>query len=179
LRVHQPCIERVVVPDEISRREIRRIVVTVGLAGSAANDFEQGRPVPRRDFIGEPSVSRRRLRLAGTKTTPNNSSRQLLQITKCMFPLGQGNCRIRPHDSFCQPKPTFEQRLAQEAHRVKERAKTLPQGKERELLSPHQTSSGRHTNYRPLRILIRTSPPEPLLARSIRQRRKGKGWAVR
>ena len=34
-----------------------------------------------------------------------------------------------------QPKPTFEQRLAQEAHRVKERAKTLPQGKERELLS--------------------------------------------
>jgi hypothetical protein len=34
-----------------------------------------------------------------------------------------------------QPKPTIEQRLAQEAHRVKERAKTLPQGKERELLS--------------------------------------------
>ena len=34
-----------------------------------------------------------------------------------------------------QPKPTYEQRLAQEAHRVKERAKTLPQGKERELLS--------------------------------------------
>jgi hypothetical protein len=34
-----------------------------------------------------------------------------------------------------QPKPTFEHRLAQEAHRVKERAKTLPQGKERELLS--------------------------------------------
>jgi hypothetical protein len=34
-----------------------------------------------------------------------------------------------------QPKPTFEQRLTQEAHRVKERAKTLPQGKERELLS--------------------------------------------
>jgi hypothetical protein len=31
-------------------------------------------------------------------------------------------------------KPTFEQRLAQEANRVKERAKTLPQGKERELL---------------------------------------------
>jgi hypothetical protein len=31
-------------------------------------------------------------------------------------------------------KPTFEQRLAQEAYRVKERAKTLPQGKERELL---------------------------------------------
>jgi hypothetical protein len=39
--------------------------------------------------------------------------------------------RIQPN----QPKPTFEQRLAQEAHRVKERAKTLPQGKERELLS--------------------------------------------
>jgi hypothetical protein len=36
---------------------------------------------------------------------------------------------------FNQPKPTFEQRLTQEAHRVKERAKTLPQGKERELLS--------------------------------------------
>jgi hypothetical protein len=34
-----------------------------------------------------------------------------------------------------QPKPTFEQRLAQQAHRVKERAKTLPHGKERELLS--------------------------------------------
>ena len=34
-----------------------------------------------------------------------------------------------------QPKPSFEQRLAQEAHRVKERAETLPQGKERELLS--------------------------------------------
>jgi hypothetical protein len=34
-----------------------------------------------------------------------------------------------------QPKPTFEQRLAQEAHRVKVRAKTLPHGKERELLS--------------------------------------------
>jgi hypothetical protein len=37
---------------------------------------------------------------------------------------------------FNQPKPTtFGQRLAQEARRVKERAKTLPQGKERELLS--------------------------------------------
>jgi hypothetical protein len=34
-----------------------------------------------------------------------------------------------------QPKPTFEQRLAQEAHRVKERAKSLPEGKERERLS--------------------------------------------
>jgi hypothetical protein len=38
---------------------------------------------------------------------------------------------IRPN----QPKPAFEQRLAQEAGRVRERAKTLPQGKERELLS--------------------------------------------
>jgi hypothetical protein len=37
---------------------------------------------------------------------------------------------------FNQPKPTtFERRLAQEARSVKERAKTLPQGKERELLS--------------------------------------------
>jgi hypothetical protein len=34
-----------------------------------------------------------------------------------------------------QLKPTFKQRLAQEAHRVKERAKTLPEGRERELLS--------------------------------------------
>jgi hypothetical protein len=35
-----------------------------------------------------------------------------------------------------QPKkPTFEQRLAHEALRLKERVKTLPQGKERELLS--------------------------------------------
>jgi hypothetical protein len=40
---------------------------------------------------------------------------------------------LRPQPS--QPKATFEQRLAQEAHRVKERAKTLPEGKERELLS--------------------------------------------
>jgi hypothetical protein len=37
---------------------------------------------------------------------------------------------------FSQPKPTtFEQRSAQEARSVKERAKSLPQGKERELLS--------------------------------------------
>jgi hypothetical protein len=35
----------------------------------------------------------------------------------------------------CEPKLTFEQRLAQEANRVKERATTLPQVKERELLS--------------------------------------------
>ena len=33
-----------------------------------------------------------------------------------------------------KPKPSFEQRLAQEAHHVRERAKTLPHGKERELL---------------------------------------------
>jgi hypothetical protein len=44
-----------------------------------------------------------------------------------------------------QPKPTFEQRLAQEAHRIKELAKTLPHGKERELLS------SRPGNSRPLR----------------------------
>lgn len=42
------------------------------------------------------------------------------------------------------PKPTFEQRLAQEAHRANERAKTLPHGKERELPS-------RPGNSRPLR----------------------------
>ena len=34
-----------------------------------------------------------------------------------------------------QPKATFEQRLAQEALRVKEQIKSLPQGRERELLS--------------------------------------------
>ena len=34
-----------------------------------------------------------------------------------------------------QPKPSFEQCLVQEAHRLKERAETLPHGKERELLS--------------------------------------------
>ena len=39
--------------------------------------------------------------------------------------------RTRPN----QPKPSFEQRLAQEAHRLTERAETLPHGKERELLS--------------------------------------------
>jgi hypothetical protein len=39
--------------------------------------------------------------------------------------------RTRPN----QPKPTFKQRMAQEAHRVKERAETLPPGEERELLS--------------------------------------------
>jgi hypothetical protein len=39
--------------------------------------------------------------------------------------------RARPN----QPKRPFGQRLAQEAHRLKEQAKTLPLGKERELLS--------------------------------------------
>jgi hypothetical protein len=39
--------------------------------------------------------------------------------------------RTRPN----QTKPTFEQRLTQEAHLVKERAETLPPGQERELLS--------------------------------------------
>ena len=39
--------------------------------------------------------------------------------------------RSRPN----QPKPPFDLRLAQEAHRLKERAETLPYGKERELLS--------------------------------------------
>jgi hypothetical protein len=47
-----------------------------------------------------------------------------------------------------QPKPTFEQHLAQEAHRVKERAKALPQGKERELLSreARQLETASHIN---------------------------------
>jgi hypothetical protein len=40
-----------------------------------------------------------------------------------------------PSNQPNQPKFTFEQRLAEEARRVKERAETLPQGKERELLS--------------------------------------------
>ena len=39
--------------------------------------------------------------------------------------------RTRPN----QPKPPFDRRLAQEAHSLTERAETLPQGKERELLS--------------------------------------------
>ncbi len=34
-----------------------------------------------------------------------------------------------------QPKPPFEKRLAQEAQLIKELAKSLPQGRERELLS--------------------------------------------
>jgi hypothetical protein len=39
------------------------------------------------------------------------------------------------HIQSNQPKPPFEQRLAQEALRVKEQAKSLPHGRERELLS--------------------------------------------
>ncbi len=39
--------------------------------------------------------------------------------------------RIQPN----QPKAPFDQRLAQEALRVKEQIKSLPQGRERELLS--------------------------------------------
>jgi hypothetical protein len=34
-----------------------------------------------------------------------------------------------------QPKATFEQRLAKQALLIKEKVKSLPQGKERELLS--------------------------------------------
>jgi hypothetical protein len=40
-----------------------------------------------------------------------------------------------PRTQADQPKHPFDQRLAQEAHRLKERAETLPYGKERELLS--------------------------------------------
>ena len=39
--------------------------------------------------------------------------------------------RIQPN----QPKPPFEQRLAKEALLIKEQIKSLPQGRERELLS--------------------------------------------
>jgi hypothetical protein len=42
---------------------------------------------------------------------------------------------VRTKPNQPDPKPTFEQRLAQEAHRVKERAKTLPHGQERERLA--------------------------------------------
>jgi hypothetical protein len=47
-----------------------------------------------------------------------------------------------------QPKPTFEQRLAQEAHRIKERAETLPPGEKRELLSrkARQLETASHIN---------------------------------
>jgi hypothetical protein len=42
----------------------------------------------------------------------------------------------------------FEQRLAQEAHRIKERAKSLPHGRERELLSrkARQLETALHIN---------------------------------
>jgi hypothetical protein len=45
-------------------------------------------------------------------------------------------------------KLPFEQRLAQEAHRVKERAKSLPHGRERELLSrkARQLETALHIN---------------------------------
>jgi hypothetical protein len=45
-------------------------------------------------------------------------------------------------------KLPFEQRLAQEAHRVKERAKSLPHGRKRELLSrkARQLETALHIN---------------------------------
>jgi hypothetical protein len=43
--------------------------------------------------------------------------------------------RTQPNKPKPKSKPTFEQRLAQEAHRVEEQAKTLPPGKERESLT--------------------------------------------
>jgi hypothetical protein len=45
-------------------------------------------------------------------------------------------------------KLLFEQRLAQEAHRVKERAKSLPHGRERELLyrKARQLETALHIN---------------------------------
>jgi hypothetical protein len=45
-------------------------------------------------------------------------------------------------------KLPFEQRLAQKAHRVKERAKSLPHGRERELLSrkARQLETALHIN---------------------------------
>ena len=50
---------------------------------------------------------------------------------------------------FNQPKPTtFGQRLAQEARRVKERAKTLPQGKEREPISQGRATRDRLAHQR-------------------------------
>ena len=47
-----------------------------------------------------------------------------------------------------QPKPTFEQRLAQEALRIQEQVKSLPQGKERELLvrKARQLETASHVN---------------------------------
>jgi hypothetical protein len=47
-----------------------------------------------------------------------------------------------------QPKPTFEQRLAQEALRIQEQVKSLPHGKERELLvrKARQLETASHVN---------------------------------
>jgi Fe-S cluster biosynthesis and repair protein YggX len=45
----------------------------------------------------------------------------------------QGTSMLRIH--LNQPKVTFEQRLAKQALLIKEQIKSLPQGRERELLS--------------------------------------------
>ena len=47
-----------------------------------------------------------------------------------------------------QPKPTFEQRLAQEALRIQEQVKSLPHGNERELLvrKARQLETASHVN---------------------------------
>jgi hypothetical protein len=47
-----------------------------------------------------------------------------------------------------QPKPTFEQRLAQEALRIQEQVKSLPYGNERELLvrKARQFETASHVN---------------------------------
>ena len=47
-----------------------------------------------------------------------------------------------------QPKPTLEQRLAQEALRIQEQVKSLPHGKERELLvrKARQLETASHVN---------------------------------
>ena len=47
-----------------------------------------------------------------------------------------------------QPKPTLEQRLAQEALRIQEQVKSLPHGKERELLvrKAWQLETASHVN---------------------------------
>ena len=47
-----------------------------------------------------------------------------------------------------QPKPTLEQRLAQEALRFQEQVKSLPHGKERELLvrKARQLETASHVN---------------------------------
>ena len=47
-----------------------------------------------------------------------------------------------------QPKPTLEQRLAQEALRIQEQVKSLPHGKERELLvrKTRQLETASHVN---------------------------------